>query len=177
MKPLEAVGSLAAAFQKELKPETLAVYVDALADIDPALLAAAVKHCIAGSRFFPTISELRMAAARIAGLLPPSSAEVVALIRQADVREAKFRRDGSYAYTERYWRWPEGAAPAVVTLCQTVIAKAGEPCDEEGKDIFGWDTAARKVYEADLPGYEAAALSSLSTARLLPAHDAARLPA
>lgn len=175
MKPIEAVGTLAAAFQKELSPETIGIYADALADIEPALLAESVRQLIATAKFFPVISELRRTAARIAGILPPSSGQILALIRQADVRESVARRDGSYAYTERFWRWPEDATPQMVELCESVIRKSGEPCDEEGKDVFGWDTAARKVYESDLPALEAFALANLSSARLLPKHPTALL--
>lgn len=167
MGPVEAITTLAAAFQRDLAPETVSVYSAALADIEPDLLAESVRQSIATCKFFPAIAELRRTAARIAGILPPSSGEVLALIRRADVREAVYRRDGTFAYTERYWRWPEDAAPETVALCESVVSKAGEPCDEEGNDAFGWETAARKVYESDLPAIEASALADLSGARLL----------
>ena len=167
MGAVEAITTLAAAFQRDLSPETVAVYAAALADIDPGLLAESVRQAIATLKFFPTVAELRRTAARVAGLLPPSSGEVLALIRRADVRESIYRRDGSFAYTERYWRWPDDASSETVALCESVVSKAGEPCDEQGNDAFGWEIAARKVYESDLPAIEAQALSNLSSARLL----------
>lgn len=175
MKPLEAVETLVAAFQKEITPETMGIYAASLADIDPALLGEAIRQLIATAKFFPAIAEIRRTAARIAGILPPSSGEVLALIRRADVRETKFRRDGSAAYVERYWQWPEDAKPEAVALCEAVLRKSGEPCDEDGNDIFGWDTSARKVYESDLPEIEATALANLSSARLLTGHASAIL--
>ena len=175
MNSLEAVAKLAAAFQKDLTMETVTIYGDSLADVDPALLAESVRQSIATCKFFPTIAELRRAAARIAGILPPQSGEVLAMIQRADVRENVYRRDGSLAYTERYWRWPDEASPVLVALCEGVLQKAGEPCDEGGNDTFGWETSARKVYEADMPALEAHALSNLSTARLLTGHESKRL--
>lgn len=175
MKPLEAVSTLAAAFQKELPLDTVTIYGEAIADIEPALLRESVKQAIATCKFFPAVAEVRRIAARIAGLLPPAAGEILAMIQRADVRETIYRRDGTAAYAERYWRWPEGAAPELVALCETVLAKVGEPCDEDGEDLFGWDTNARKVYEAELPALEARALSDLSAARLLPGRETARL--
>lgn len=175
MKPLEAVETLVAAYQKDLTPETIGVYAAALADVDGDLLAEAVRQSIATSKFFPAIAELRRNAARIAGLLPPSSGEVLAMIRRADVRESIYRRDGSFAYTERYWRWPDEADPETIAVCEEVLRKAGEPCDEAGEDIFGWDTNARKVYEAELPALEALALANLSSVRMLPGKEPKRL--
>lgn len=172
MNALVAIGTLAAAFQKDLSPETVAILAAGLGDVPQDLLAESVRQAIATSRFFPTVAEVRRTAARIAGLLPPSSGEVLALIRRADVREAKYRGDGSFAYVERFWRWPEDATPEMVALCEAVIRKSGEPCDEDGKDVFGWETSARKVYEADLPALEAAVLVDLSGARMLTAGSA-----
>lgn len=166
MKPLEAVETLIAAFQKDVTPDTVGIYASALSDLDPELLAESVRQSIATSKFFPTIAEIRRAAARIAGILPPSSGEILAMIRRADVRESIYRRDGSFAYTERYWRWPGEATRETVAICEEVIRKAGEPCDEEGNDIFDWDLGARKVYESELPALEAASLANLTNARL-----------
>lgn len=176
MTPLEAVSVLAAAFQKDLTSETISVYASALKDIEPGLLEASVRDQVATSKFFPAVSEIRRAAGRIAGILPPSSGEILALIRRADVREAIYRRDGSYAYTERYWDWPEEASAETIKLCEGVIRKAGEPCNDEGEDAFGWETAARKVYESDFAAVEAQRLSDLSGARLLTAHEPNLLP-
>lgn len=177
MNQIDAISTLAAAFQKELSPDTVAVYATALADIDPDLLAESVRQAIATHKFFPAVAEIRRTAARIAGLLPPAAGEVLALIRRADVREAVYRRDGEYAYTERYWRWPEDSPAEAIALCESVIEKCGEPCGPDGNDTFGWETAARKVYEADLPALEAHAVANLSAARLLPGHEMRRLGA
>lgn len=48
-----------------LSDETIQLYTRALQDIEPALLKAAVMHHIASSKWFPTIAELREAAAHL----------------------------------------------------------------------------------------------------------------
>lgn len=176
MIPLDAVVMLATAFQKDTDPQTVRLYCDSIADIDPNLLDDSIRQIIATSRFFPTVAEIRRTAARLAGLLPPSSGEVLALIRRADVRKPVFRRDGTLAYTERFWEWPAEATAESVVLAEAVIQKAGEPCDEDGKEIFGWETAARGVYESEVPALEAKALANLSASRVLTAKKRIALP-
>jgi hypothetical protein len=54
------VGALAAAFpHATITKETLKVYVQALSDIEPGVLAAAVNQCLAESEFFPTVAKIR----------------------------------------------------------------------------------------------------------------------
>lgn len=57
-------------------PGTLDIYREALADIDYDVLKAAAKKCLADCRFFPTIAELRQAAAALT--TPPSTSGVEA---------------------------------------------------------------------------------------------------
>lgn len=57
-------------------PGTLDIYREALADLDYDVLKAAARKCLADCRFFPTIAELRQAAATI--VAPPSASGVEA---------------------------------------------------------------------------------------------------
>jgi len=60
----EQVAVLNAAFPREnIQPETLAIYVTKLGDIEADLLAASVNRLLEESRFFPTIAEVRRMAA------------------------------------------------------------------------------------------------------------------
>lgn len=59
-----AIGQLALAFPPVKQSEAaavarLALYREALADLPPDILAAAVKACIRTCRFFPTVAEIR----------------------------------------------------------------------------------------------------------------------
>ena len=59
----EMCGVLAAAYPRfTLRKDTIEVYARCLADMPDAVLEAAAKDCIARSRFFPTVAELREAA-------------------------------------------------------------------------------------------------------------------
>lgn len=63
---LELMGTLAAAYpRQELRDETLEVYARDLIDLDQKLAAEAVAHVLRSSRFFPTIAEIRDAAAEL----------------------------------------------------------------------------------------------------------------
>lgn len=77
MKPSEAVkvmATLAAAYpQRDLASETIEVYAHDLADLDAGVAAAAVERLRRTSRFFPTISEIREAAAELVLGAPPST--------------------------------------------------------------------------------------------------------
>lgn len=65
---LECLQLLVAAYpRQELPNKTIDVYEAGLSDIDPSLLKAAVLQCISGSKWFPTIAELRQAAASLIG--------------------------------------------------------------------------------------------------------------
>lgn len=77
----QLIADLKRAFPRERIPtETLAIFVRELADVDPAVLDEAVRTIIRGSRYFPTIAEIRdVAASRVLGL--PDEAEALA---QAD---------------------------------------------------------------------------------------------
>lgn len=82
-------GMLSAAYpQAGVTAATLAVYVRTLADLDPQILDAAAADCISRLKFFPTVAEIREAAAQVASLRfgPPSPgeawAEVVSAIRE-----------------------------------------------------------------------------------------------
>lgn len=164
-----AVGKLAVAFRQEnIGEDTVALYTEKLADIPAPTLAAVVDRLIETQKFFPAIAEIRHAAARMCGLLPPSPAEIMALVRRADRREVVCRRDGSVAYTERFWDWPEDVDPFVRELAQDTLERVGEPCDENGKDHFGWETGFQKTYETQAEGVTRKVLSNLSNA-LLPA--------
>ena len=167
---LVAVGRLVLALDRgeKISEERVALYADHLADIPPDLLDAAVTRLIETLTFFPAIAEIRRTAAGLAGLLPPSPAEAIALIRQADVSENVYRRDGSLAYAERYWRWPEGLSEPIVDLLRATLSKVGEPIDANGKAHFGWDSGAAKVYELEAAEFAAVAIRDLSRAGLLP---------
>lgn len=59
----------------EADKDRVALFVDMLADLDPAALKAAVKQHIATSKFPPTIAELRQGAATVSGPALPSYAD------------------------------------------------------------------------------------------------------
>jgi len=161
-----ALGKLVSAFRQDgIREDTVETYVDRLQDIDPQLLEATVNQIIDRSKFFPSVSEIRELAGRIAGVLPPLAAEAMALIRAADRRESVFRRDGSFAYEERFWEWPE-MTPVTRQAVEAALAKAGEPCDPDGKARFGWETGFQKIYEAEATEVSVRPLADLSRARL-----------
>lgn len=59
-------GMLSAAYpQAGVTAATLAVYVRYLADLDGQILDSAAADCITRSRFFPTVAEIREAAAQV----------------------------------------------------------------------------------------------------------------
>ena len=164
---VEAVQQMIAAYPQATIPDaTLAIYAEKLADIPRELLTAAVARSIDSSRFFPSISELRRSAAGLAGLLPATEAEALAIVRQADISRPVYRRDGTYAYTEREWAWPQDVSEVTMDLVHEVLSQVGEPCDAQGNPHFGWDTGFQKTYAR--AGEEAAleALADLSCARL-----------
>lgn len=74
--------------RQELTDQTIDVYEAALQDIDPGLLRAAVLHHVSTNKWFPTVAELRNAAAnlvsRASGQLLPGEAweQVVRKFRQ-----------------------------------------------------------------------------------------------
>ena len=60
----QALAILTAAYRKELPKPTIRVYLSALADLDPAALAAACDEIIKASEWFPSVAEVREAALR-----------------------------------------------------------------------------------------------------------------
>jgi len=162
---LDAVGRLAIAFRQEnITPETAALYAEHLADISADLLARTVASVIQTQKFFPAISELRERAARIAGLLPPSPAEALAIVRRADVEHPVCRRDGSYAYTEHEWEWPKDVDRDALELVRDTLAKVGDPVGNDGKARFGWETGFSKTYEADAEAVKSRVLTDIPKA-------------
>jgi hypothetical protein len=165
------VGRLVIAYRQEkVSDETVALYAEKLAAIQPDLLAAAVDRLIETSKFFPAISEIIYAAGLLAGVLLPSAAEVMALVRRADRVRTVFRRDGTPAYTEKEWDWPEDTDPAVIELAKETLAKVGEPSDDEGNPHFGWESGFQKTYEAIAQEVTQKRLADLTSA-ILPAHE------
>jgi DNA-directed RNA polymerase subunit F len=162
------VALLRAAFPRENIPETtVALYVMKLSDIGPELLEAAVNRLIEEVKFFPAISEVRHMAAKLAGLLPPSSAEALAIVRRADRREPVLRRDGSLAYEERCWEWPEDITEQTLEVCRGVVSRIGDPVDPRSeKDRFGWESSFREVYDSQVTDISIRLLADLSGAEL-----------
>lgn len=169
-----AVAQLTIAFRNEtISPESAALYAEHLADIPTDLLSRAVSSLIQSQRFFPAVAEIRERAARLAGLLPPTAAEALAIVRRADVSRPVFRRDGSYAYTEREWDWPEDVDADTLDLVRDTLAKVGEPVDAGGKTLFGWDAGFAKTYDVAAEEIKLHILADLP--RALAAHDSLRL--
>lgn len=166
---VETVQRMMAAFRQDLRPEAVVIYAERLADIPIQVLQAAADRLIETHTFFPAISEIRRTAARMCGLLPATPAEAMAMVRRADVRRNVFRRDGSFAYLERSWEWPEGSDDATVALAQSILERVGEPCDADGNDRFGWEIGFQKTYESAFEDATVKALSDLSRAQL-PGH-------
>lgn len=176
MTPMQAVSTLLSAFRQEVNPETVALYAKRFADMPPALVAATVDHILDNSKFFPSISEIRVSAVRVAGLLPKATpAQAIAVIRKADVSRPVYRRDGSYVYTEREWSWPDDVDPLTLDAIRDVLAEVGEPVNAEGAAHFGWEMGFQKTYEAKVEEITKAAVVDLSHA--LPAHERKALPA
>lgn len=173
---LGAVGGLITAFRQDnVSPETAALYAEHLSDIPVELLSRTVSSMIQTQKFFPAISEIRERAARLAGLLPPSGAEALAIVRRADVERPVCRRDGSYAYTEHEWEWPNDVDRASLDMIRDTLAKVGDPVGQDGKARFGWETGFSKTYEVDSEAVKAQVLADLPLA--LAAHERKRLPA
>jgi hypothetical protein len=76
--------ALAAAYPNfALTEQTVAIYVELLADIDPELLRAATLDLISRSRFFPTVAEIREAARDLRDGPQLSGSEAWGLVIQA----------------------------------------------------------------------------------------------
>lgn len=147
MNPKKAIAVLRAAFRvNDFEEPTIRLYEESIRDIPPALLSETVQRLVQHSRFFPSIAEIRDTAAAISGLLPAGAQEALEVIRQADAEESVYRRDGSLAYTERYWRWPEGISPATWLAIKATLARVGDPVRKDER-VFAWDGDFKKVYE------------------------------
>jgi len=164
----EAMATLVSAFRNEkIEQDTIRLYLEHMKDIQPSLLSRTIQTIVARSRFFPSIAEIRETAAHLAGVLPPTPEEAMAIVRQADVEEAIYTRDGEYRYTERYWRWPEGVAPQTVALLEHVISKVGDPVNGRNEERhFAWDTDFKKTYGHIAEKRKQLALADLSCAAL-----------
>lgn len=93
----KVLAFLAASYPNfKLQPETVEAYAEMLADVPPDLLKAAAKQCVAASRFFPTVAELRDAAL---ALMPQQSGLPTAGEAWAEVCQ-QIRRTGSYGKPE-----------------------------------------------------------------------------
>lgn len=164
---LQAVGFLVSAYGREnVTEDQVNAYVDALGDVDGELLMATARRLVRTHKFFPAISEIRHEAARIAGVMPVSKAEAMAIVRRADRSESVFRRDGTLAYTERYWEWPEDVTEGTMNLIRIALSKVGEPVNADGKPLFGWELGFQEIYERESGEEMKRMLTDLSRARL-----------
>lgn len=129
-----------------ITPGLIRVYIEYLKDIEPQTLDQAVKTCVSTCKFFPTIAEIREAAAEItmrsAGVPAPAEAwgEVV----------EQMRRVGSY-------RQPEFSSPVISRVV----------------GFFGWrELCLSENLVADrarfLQAYEAEVQRGQETLQLLP---------
>jgi len=167
MTPREAVAMLAAAFRREeVSHATEELYVKEISNIPPTLLFAAIHRIIHTVKFFPSISEIQNTAAEIAGILPPSAEEALAIVRKADISEMRHNHDGSYGYLERYWDWPEEASDDTVEIICKALEKAGKLYDAEDKPVFAWHTDFKRVYEVVVEKERPALMEKLSIAVL-----------
>jgi len=140
-----AIGIMAAGTGIQLPQDRVEFYVDALTPIAPAVLLEAAK-ILARGRWFPPLGEVEDKCLELVGALPPTAEELAAIVRKADVREAITRRDGSVAYHERFWRWPEMTRAAKEAIDRT-LAVVGEPADQNDRDHFGWHQDFKKIAE------------------------------
>jgi len=68
----QVIVFLVAAFPSaNISADTIAVYVEMLSDLEPALLKLAAKKAITDGRFFPSVNELREAVAQL--VTPPTA--------------------------------------------------------------------------------------------------------
>lgn len=169
MTPKEALAMLSASFRdKELTRETINVYVKHLSAISPASLKAAVTLIVSTSRFFPSIAEIRQAAATACGLMPMGVEEALAIVRQSDRERPVFRRDGTPAYVEREWVWPEDLPEEDLAVIRAALHRVGESVDVDGRRVFGWEQAFKAAYER-ISGVVVSALDlSVARPRALP---------
>ena|SRR5438132_3183678 len=172
MTPREALAALVAAFRTaDVSPSTVALYVERLGRIDGALLGSAVARAVDTCRYFPTIAELLSIALQLSGHSLPSAREARAMVRAADVSVPVYRRDGSYAYTERFWRWPDDLDAVTLKLVKRAVELSGDPIrDDDGERAFGWEQDFEAVYTrlAEQDAHAALAALPASSRRALP---------
>lgn len=167
LSPRQAIGVLVAAFRVDrLDDETIALYEAKLRDIHGDLLERTIHRLVERAKFFPSIAEIRSTAAQLAGMLPMGAEEALAIVRAADVERPVYRRDGSYAYTEHEWRWPEDLSWNALGVIRAALAKAGESVTGDGKRVFGWEQGFKAAYEREAAGVVAEL--DLRTAKALP---------
>lgn len=179
MTPKEAVAVLMAAFRQDrIEDPTIRLYQQKLCDIAPALLEATIHRVIERAKFFPSIAEIRETAASLAGLLPPSPEEALAVVRQADQERPMYRSDGSVAYMDRHWDWPTDLPDEDLRGIEHALAIMGDPMDGNGTLRFGWETDFKRVYAPIAEGRKQRTLGNLSRAALpCPRHTALSPPA
>jgi len=168
MTPREAVAVLMAAFRQDnITQATGDLYTNELRNIHPTLLKETIQRLVRSVKFFPSISEIQNTAAAIAGILPVSVEEALAIVRKADVSETKYSRDGEYRYTERYWNWPEEIPDSTIDIIRKALTKVGDSFDAEDKPVFGWHMDFKRVYEVVVEKERPALMEKLSH-RVLP---------
>lgn len=173
MTPKEAMAILAAAFRQErLERPTVELYAKKLSDIPPTWLEMAVNSIIDHSKFFPSIAEIRETAAKLAGVLPPSAEEALAIVRQADVAEPKYDRAGRHCYTERHWVWPQSASKSTIALIYNTLSHVGDPVGSDGKAIFAWDKGFLAGYSKQADAAKAEILENLAALPSAPTRKA-----
>lgn len=152
MTPKEALAVLAATFlpNKDLPHPTVEIYVAKMGEINPPLLTETIHSLIERARFFPSIAEIRQTAASLAGVLPIGADEAVAIVNQADVTRPVYRRDGTHAYDEQEWQWPEGLTWRSLGTIRAALARVGESRDDSGRRRFGWEQGFKSAYEAEV---------------------------
>lgn len=145
------LATLAAAYPKySVTPETTEVYHRLLGDLDGKLLEAAAAQCATQSTFFPSVAELRQAAAELhrkeQGI--PTAYEAWAEVRRAGrgwIREI-VEEDGQMVIIKRQYVWSH-------PLVERVAVQLGWP-DEFPGDNPGVDRAHFfKAYESELNSY------------------------
>lgn len=176
LSPKQALGALVAAFRIErLESETIALYEAKLRDIHSDLLERAVHRLIERAKFFPSIAEIRTAAAELAGVLPMAAEEALAIVRVADVERPVYRRDGTLAYTEHEWQWPEDLSWPALGVIRAALSRAGESFAQDGKRVFGWEQGFKAAYERE--AVQVVATLDLREARALTAPEQKALAA
>jgi hypothetical protein len=183
MTSKEALAVLVAVYpvlESQLRPPTERAYLRKMADIPGALLEATITALTdRPTRFPPAPGEIRHMAASLAGLLPMSADEALAIVRAADMERPVFRRDrlspdgsvkraGEYAYTEREWAWPDDLPAGQLGVILATLARVGDPVGRDGAPIFGWEQSFRSTYQREAEISTREALADLSRAALPP---------